>query len=144
MTRSSAIVVAIIALLGFGQVGCGDNDDSTSSKRPATVAATEDVDRYCALTRQLDAEGEQFFANLNEDSTAAELQAAERRSAEHFADKFAELQRVAPRQIKTDVRKVLAGLYERAGLPPQIKVSEAEASAAEKRVLAYEKRNCKP
>ena len=141
MTRSSAIVLAIIALLG--QAGCGDNDDSSSSTRPATVAATEDVDRYCALTRQLDADGERFFANLNEDSTPAEFQAAERRLAEHFAEKFDELQRVAPAQIKTDVSKVLAALHKRAGLQPQIKVSEPDASAAEKRVLAYEKRNCK-
>ncbi len=50
---------------------------------------------------------------------------------------------MAPRQINTDVRKLLAGLHERAGLQPEIEVGEAEASAAEKRIDAYEKRVCK-
>lgn len=140
MIRSSAIVLALIAALALS--ACGD-DDNTSSAQTATTAVSGDVDRYCALTRQLDAEGEQFFTDLDEGSSRAEFKAAERRMAEHFADELDEVQRVAPRQIKTDVRKVVAALHERAGLQPQITVSETDASAADKRVLAYEKRNCK-
>lgn len=139
MIRSSAIILALIAALALS--ACAEED--TSKAQTTTTAAAGDVNRYCALTRQLDAEGEQFFTDLDEDSSRSDFQAAERRMAEHFTDELNELQRVAPRQIKSDVRKVLAALHVRAGLQPQITVSEADASAAEKRVLAYEKRHCK-
>lgn len=139
MIRSSAIILALIAALALS--ACAEED--TSKAQTTTTAAAGDVNRYCALTRQLDAEGEQFFTDLDEDSSPSEFQAAERRMVEHSADELDELQRVAPGQIKSDVRKVVAALHERAGLQPQITVSEAEASAAEKRVMAYEKRNCK-
>ena len=140
MLRPSVIAVVLVSLLGVS--ACGDDDD-TATTPPATVAAAGDVDRYCALTRRLDTEGQRFFAGLDEDSSEAQFKAAERRSVEHFADEFAELEQVAPREIRADVPKLLAGLYERAGLRPKIEVTEAESSAAEKRVKAYERRNCK-
>ncbi|MBW3609009.1 MAG: hypothetical protein KY463_11755 [Actinobacteria bacterium] len=141
MLRPSIIIVALVAVLGLA--ACGGDDDTSSDTQTTTIAAAGDTERYCALTRRLDAEGEQFFAGLDEDSSPQEFEAAERRMAENFADEFDELQRAAPPQIKTDVRKLLAAIHKRAGLQPQIEISEAEAAAAEKRIQAFEKRHCK-
>jgi len=89
----------------------GDDDDSTSATRTATIAAAGDVERYCALTRELDAEGEAFFADLGEDARPEEFEAAERRFIEtHRGDALA---RVAPREIATDVHTLFAGMRQR-------------------------------
>lgn len=133
------IVIAVIALLGL--TACGD-DDNESDKKAAT-ADTGNVARYCTLTRELDAAGEKFFAKLErEDASPKEFEAAERRFIEQSAGKIKETEQVAPQDIKADVRKLLAGMRQRAGLETTIEVDESEASAAEQRLRAYEKRNC--
>lgn len=138
MLRPSFIVIALVALAGLA--ACGGND-ANSDNKPVTATAA-DVQRYCALTRELDTAGEQFFAGLGEDASPDEFEAAERRFIERFAGKLKELERVAPRKIKADVRTILADGRQRAGLRTATKVSESEASAADETVRAYEKRNC--
>lgn len=138
MSRTSLVAVALVALLGLAACGADDNDEPAT----ATPSSAEDRDRYCALTRELDADGEKFFAGLGRDASPKEFEAAERRFVEDSSARLDELQRVAPRQIAADVAKLLAGMRQRAGLQPTITVSEAQASAADERVQAYEKRNC--
>ena len=144
MLRRSIITVAVVAALAL--VACGDDarDEGAGSKATtATVAAAGDVERYCALTRELDAEGEAFFADLGEDARPEQYEAAERRFIETHSDDLDELGSVAPNAIEADVHKLFAGMRERAGLQPAIEVSEAQASAAEERIQAFEQRNCR-
>lgn len=89
------------------------------------------------------AAGGKFFAGLGEDARPEEFEAAERRFVERSAGRLDELERVAPREIQGDVRKLLAGQRQRAGLETSVAVDEAQASAAEERVKAYEKRACR-
>lgn len=41
------------------------------------------------------------------------------------------------------MHKLFAGMRERASLKPGIEVSEAQASAAEERIKAFERRSCR-
>lgn len=140
MTRPTLITIAVAALLGLA--ACGDDDAGERAATGTTTVVAQDPDRYCALTRELDASGEKFFANLGRDATAKEFEAAERRFIEQSSAKLDELRQAAPQQIAADVEKLLAGMQKRAGLKPAIAVSEAQSSAAEKRIRAYEKRAC--
>ena len=139
MLRTTLTAFTLAALLGIAACGEDDNDD-TGGQPAATVAA--DPARYCALTRELDADGEKFFAGLGRDAAPKEFEAAERRFIEASQPKLDELRRVAPRPIADDVQKLLAGMQERAGLKPAVTGSEAQAAAAEKRIQAYEQRTC--
>jgi hypothetical protein len=138
MTRH--IVTA--ALLTLALAACGESDSPSTSARATATPAAGDTERYCALTREMDAAGSRFFARLErkENATAADFEAAERRFVERFAPQFEEIQQVAPAEIRADVETLLAGQRARAGLGRS--VSEAEAGAAERRVQRYERRNC--
>lgn len=50
--------------------------------------------------------------------------------------------RSAPAEIRDDVQKLLAGMRQRAGLEAPDEVTEAEVSAADERVNAFEERAC--
>ena len=143
MLRRSIITLAAVAALALA--ACGDDGDegAGSQTTTATVAAAGDVERYCALTRQLDADGERFFAGLGRDASPAQYEAAERRFIEAHSADLDELGRVAPAAIRSDVQKLFAGMRERAGLKPAIEVSEAQAAAAEERIQAFEKQGCR-
>ena len=138
--RSAAIITATFIALGLA--ACGDDDDKRATTTTATVvAAAGDAGRYCTIARQLDTEGEKFFAGLGEDASPKQYEAAERRFVERYADTLSELERVAPAEIRSDVAVLLAGQRERAGLTTTT-TPEAQSSASEKRVQAYEKRSC--
>ena len=140
--RRPAIIVATVLTLALA--ACGDDDGNAGAgSSTATVAAAADPDRYCALTRELDGEGEQFFAGLGEDASPQQYEAAERRFITRFAGRLEELEQAAPQEIKRDVGTLLAGQRERAGLPTATKVEESEGAAAETRIQAWEKRNCR-
>lgn len=140
--RCPTVIVAAVLTLALAACG-GDDDTKTSAgSSTATVAAAAAPDRYCALARQLDAEGEQFFAGLGEDAQPEEYEAAERRLVARFAGKLEELEQAAPQEIKRDVATLLAGQRERAGLPTATRIEESEGAAAETRIQAWEKRNC--
>jgi len=142
--RPTTILITSLATLTLTLAACGDDDsDSGATTATATVAAaTADADRYCALTRELDTEGEKFFSGLGEDASPKQYEAAERRFITRFTRELEELEQVAPQQIKRDVGTLLAGQRERAGLPSTTTVPESEGSAAESRIQAWEKRNC--
>ena len=139
--RRSAVILAAVAIV---LAACGDDDNATeasSTTSSVAAAAAGDPDRYCALTRELDREGEQFFAGLGEDARPEEYEAAERRFITRFAGKLEELERAAPAELERDVATLLAGQRQRAGLASAT-VDESEGSAAETRIRAWEKRNC--
>jgi hypothetical protein len=137
MIRRSIAVVALAALLS----ACG-GDDANNNDRAQT--ADGDVQRYCTLTKELDAAGEKFFSGLErEDASAEEFEAAERRFVERHSGDLDELRRAAPARLKPDVDKLVAGMRRRAGLKPTIEVSERDASAAEGRIQAFERRGCR-
>ncbi|HEV2774348.1 MAG TPA: hypothetical protein VGV90_02040, partial [Solirubrobacteraceae bacterium] len=139
--RRPAIIVATVLTLALA--ACGEDDeDTTAGSQTSTAAAAADPDRYCALTRELDAEGERFFAGLGQDATPQQYEAAERRFVTRLAGKLEELEQAAPQAIKRDVATLLGAQRERAGLPTAAKVEESEGAAAETRIQAWEKRNC--
>ena len=139
--RRPAIIVATVLTLALA--ACGDDDEATNAgSSTATVATAADPDRYCALTRELDAEGEKFFAGLGRDASPQQYEAAERRFITRFAAKLDELEQAAPQEIKRDVGTLIAGQRQRAGLPTATKVEESQGAAAETRIKAWEKRNC--
>lgn len=140
--RRTAVIIATFATVAIAACGDDDADTSRTSTTPTVAAAAPDPDRYCALTRELEAGGEKVFASLGEDARPEEYEAAERRFITRFAGQLEELEQVAPREIERDVATLLAGQRRRAGLPATTTVSEAEGSAAETRILAWEKRNC--
>ena len=139
MTRylTTAIVLATFAL-----AACGDDDTAQPSARATATPPAGDAERYCALSREMDAAGTKFFARLErkENATAEDYEAAERRFVERFAPQFEAIEQAAPSEIRSDIEILLAGQRQRAGLGGS--VDEAEAGAAEKRVQAYDKRHC--
>ena len=134
MTRFliTAIVLATVAL-----AACGDT--AQPSARATATPPAGDAERYCALSREMDAAGTKFFARLErkENATAEDYEAAERRFVERFAPQFDAIETAAPAEIRDDVAILLAGQRQRAGLGGSV-----DAGAAEKRVQAYEKRHC--
>ena len=137
MFRSTAVTAVAVALVAL--VGCGEGDSPTAS------SGAGGAERYCAVTRQLDTAGAKFFAKLERDENATQVdyEAAERRFIEAQAATLDKVRRVAPAEIRADVRTLLAGQRARAGLAPEGDVDEATVTAAEKRVRAFEKRSCK-
>lgn len=143
MTR---FIAAATVLVTLALAACGADDTAQPSARATATPPAGDAGRYCALTREMDAAGTKFFARLerksgNEEPTAADYEAAERAFVERFAAQFEALQQVAPPEIRADVQILLAGQRRRAGLGGS--VDQAEASAAERRVLRYERRHCR-
>jgi hypothetical protein len=133
--RTPLIVIALASAL----VACGQDEP----QRAASDPPAGDASRYCAITRELDTQGEQFFAQqLDRDAGPKEYAAAERRFLERFEPTLSELRHVAPPEIRADVGALLAGMQVRAGMEPEPPVTEAEASAAEERLQAWEKRAC--
>lgn len=140
MLRLSIAVAALVALLGLAACGGDDPEDGGSAAR---AIAAGDVERYCALTKRLDAAGEEDFRVLEEqDASPEEFQAAERRFIERHARELEELRGVAPARLKPDVDTLLAAMRQRAGLKAPTEVGESKASAAEGRIQAFEEREC--
>lgn len=139
MRHMTSTSVALVA--AFGLAACGDGD--TAAPPQASESASGDVVRYCALTRELDAAGTRFFARLEQtDASPARFAAAERRFIRKHARELGEIERVAPAQIRRDVRVIIAAMRKRGGLEPGIDVSQRRAQAAERRVKRLERERC--
>lgn len=146
MFRSSSISVALIASVAFA--ACGGDPEPVPEEETATVAKSTptttggDVSRYCSLTRDLDAAGEKFFSQLEGNAGPEEFAAAERRFVRRFGGELEAIQESAPTSIRSDVATLVAAMRQRGGLETATKVGDNEASAAEARIKAYERRNC--
>ncbi len=139
MSRAPASLVALIAAVAASSLmlfACGDDDGGGEE------AGGPDVERYCALSVELDEAGSEAFRELESDpeATKADFEAAEREFVESNEEKIDEVSEVAPEEISEDVTTLFASLRARAGLGPE--VDEAEVRAAEKRVQAFDKENC--
>ena len=142
MLRRSTTTLAVVTTIALA--ACGGEDDSTETPAATTTSAgaTENTERYCGLVAEFDAAGEDFFAGLGEDSSPEEFEAAERRFVERYDDELEALGRSAPAEIRDHVQKLLVGMRQRAGLEAPDEVTEAEVSAADERVNAFEERAC--
>jgi hypothetical protein len=142
MTRliTPAMVLATLAL-----AACGEAETTQTSARATATPAAGDPERYCALTREMDAAGTKFFARLErkqgkEEPTAEDYEAAERAFVKRFASQFEAIEEAAPAEIRDDIEILLAGQRQRAGLGGSL--DQAQVSAAERRVRRYERRRC--
>jgi hypothetical protein len=131
------LLLAALASAALVAAGCGD-DDEEKKKRDGRAG---DVQRYCELSRAFDRAGEQLFKPLEqENASAKEFEAAEKKFVQGHEADLNELQRVAPEPIRNDTETLVAAQRAQAGLGPP--VNEAKAGAAEERVKRFEKRNC--
>lgn len=134
-------ITALGLAAAFGVTACGETEQSQiASARPAIAA---DADRYCSLAKEMDAAGTEFFAKLEADdgATEADYEKAERDFLARHAAQFSEIERAAPAAIKSDMTILLRAQRERSGLETS-RTPQADATAAEKRVRAFEKREC--
>src|SRR5687767_13339650 len=100
-------VTAIVAAISFmTSAGCSTDTEPRTASSPgeASSAGGEgDVSRYCELIAELDALGEQIFADLTEEATAEEVMQREQMVLEQGAAQPDELLDVAPAAIRDDV-----------------------------------------
>jgi hypothetical protein len=134
------LVLACVLVAPAFLAGCGDDASDTST---TDAAAASDPARYCELTEELDAAGEEVFAPLEQDQNATreDFEQAEAQLVEENQDQLEEIQQVAPPEIQPDVETIVSALYVRAGLEGA-GPSNSEVGAAEKRLDAFEKENC--
>lgn len=127
------LIVGFVAMLALGACGNDDGDDAQVS--------SGDVERYCELTKQLDEAGSEAFDQLEDDEQATDEDFA--RAMEEFneahADEFQELRRVAPEEIRSDVKRMLDGIQAGAHAEEQ---PDEDLAEAEERVQAFEEDNC--
>ena len=131
--RHRLTVFALVLMVAVTACG-GDDDDS---------GAAGDVDRYCALTGELDAAGEEAFADLEqrEDATEEDFAAAEASFLAEHEDELTELAEAAPEEIRADAEMVLDAMRRFAEGESDARDS-AEVQAADERVNAFEEERC--
>lgn len=142
MLRRPTTTLALVTTLALAACGGDEEPGDTRAATTTNATATQNTQRYCQKVAEFDAAGEDFFAGLGEDSSPEEYEAAERRFVERYGDELEELRATAPPEISDDVRKVLIGMRQRAGLQTPVELSEAEVNAADERVRAFEERAC--
>lgn len=155
--RNKALTVLVISGLVLAATGCesqqsqapaqdtaATSDSATNSDAATTTGpSTGDPARYCRLTEQLEASGQTVFADLGRDATAADYQSAERRFALDNRTTLRALEAAVPDQLRDDVRSFVTAMRQRGGLEPGGTVTQAEASAAERAIRAFERRACR-
>jgi nitrous oxide reductase accessory protein NosL len=131
--------VALAAMLG-GLVlsGCSEEDQAAAAESSATD--TGDTERYCELLAEINGAAEQVFADVPENPSDEQMMAAWQRLLDEADEQFAEMQEVAPEEIREDNATFVADLRARAttGVSPD---PEA-AQAAEERERAFQDENC--
>jgi len=150
MRAKRLLIVAGALLLS---TACTDDSSrpAASAERttsvPTTAGTTEpaseqgDADRYCRITQRLEAAGNKAFADLGRDSSPADYKAAERTFVLENDAMLDELIAAAPGPLSPHVETMLTAMRERGGLT-DARVKRQDAAAAEKQVLAFEKKHC--
>ena len=146
--RSTAAGLIFLVLAAGVSASCGDGDDQSPAEGTAETsggskeADAGDVERYCAITKELDRAGSEFFKELEQDpsATAKDYQEAEADFIEEYEAELNELASEAPPEIQEDLRVLLAALKGRAGLGPA--VDKEEALEAQANIQKFEKAEC--
>ena len=127
-------VMVVVFGLVVPVAACGDDDDSGAG----------DVDRYCELTGELDAAGEEAFAALEQDPDATEedFAAAEAAFFAEHEDDLAELAEAAPAEIRADAEVLLDAQRRFAEGESREAVESAEVQEADEQVNAFEEEHC--
>lgn len=128
---TATIVVAVVGLTGL--VACGDDDEA---------AGPADTQRYCELARQLDEAGEEEIEIDFQSGTPdpEEVRAEMRQFLDDHDDEIDELQRVAPDEISSDVRDLVAALEEVATTGD---FAALDIDEGEQRIQEFEERECR-
>ncbi|MEA2517088.1 MAG: hypothetical protein QOG16_926 [Actinomycetota bacterium] len=133
--------VAVI-VMAFGLGACGDDKTEGPEAKGPAVSEEGDLSLYCDIVEKLDKEGDQAFAELEDDKNATQedFKKAEARFVEEHSGDLDELEAASPPEIRDDVTVLLQSLRARAGLGPE--PDKEEARDAEKAITAFEKENC--
>jgi hypothetical protein len=143
MNRTRSAPLALGAALVLVLTACGDDaspDTQASTGSAGTSPGAGDADRYCELTTELEALGEQVFADVPQDAPPEEYVRREQQLLDQASAQLDELVEVAPDEISDDVGVYLADMRERAATGQS--TDGDAASAAEERILAWEQENC--
>lgn len=116
---------AAIAALATGAAACGGDDDDLSANDQ----------RYCELTAHIEAQAEQAFSSLGDDSSDEDAARVQRALLADVDDELDELTRVAPEEISDDVAAFVASFR------AQMR-GEADEPADDSAIVAWEEDNC--
>lgn len=140
ITSRLAPLVAV-ALSALTLAGCAGEKPPPAPAPPAAAPADAgDVNRYCALIAELNGIGERVFADLPEDASSEEYMRRESMFLEQAEAQLAELDQVAPVEIRADGALFEASMRARAAGQPG--PDPAAVEAAEERERAFAERNC--
>lgn len=121
--------------------GAADAPSSPTAEAAPPTQDAYDPKPYCRITQRLETAGEKAFGDLGRDATAADFKAAERSFVLDNAELLDELIAAAPSDLTDDVETFVTAMRQRGGLEDG-GVTQRDASQAEKRILAFEKRHC--
>lgn len=151
MKLARLLLVPTVLLLA---AACADDSSSSASSSDApasetastpqptpTPSAAYDPTSYCEITGRLEQAGEKAFGGLGRDATPSEYEVAERHLLKDNAQLIARLTSAAPPELTDDVKVLFAAMRERAGLGDS-QHNSREGNQAEKRIQAFEKKNC--
>jgi hypothetical protein len=140
-TTTRGTVPLGVALAALALAGCSGQDPAPTQAPAATAqTATGDANRYCTLVAELNRIGQRVFADLPENAPPDEESRRQGLLVQQGATQLAELERVAPAEIRADVITFLTNLRARASASQG--PDPAAAQAAEQRIRAFEERNC--
>lgn len=122
--RRLASVAALVVVAAAGFACGGDDDELTADER-----------RYCELTAEVEAKGEEAFADLGEDASEDETAAAQKAFIDDVEDELDEMVKVAPEEIAEDVKAY------NAFVKAQMRGEETE-EASDEAILEWEEENC--
>ncbi len=147
MTSIAGASAGVLLLLATACTADSEQSPSTRAREqapPGTTAAndTGEPQRVCELTRRLERAGRDVFSKLGRDATRAEYQAAEREFVLDNAATLHDLVDAFPSDIAPQAELFITAMRQRAGLVPAGTVRPSEASAAERRIRAYEREHC--
>lgn len=146
-TRILLVPVVLALATACAVDSSSSGSTATGNRSPAAAEATAstseeyDPQPYCQTTRRLEKAGEQAFAGLGRNATAADYQAAERSFILDNADLLDELVATAPADLTDDVETFLAAMRQRGGLEDS-GVTQRVATKAENKILAFEEQHC--
>jgi hypothetical protein len=135
----TARVLAICAAAALIAFGVHETRSSGQSPVP-TPADAHGLAGYCELNGEVDREGAAFLREQR-DATPGEFRVAAREFLREQAPDLAELQGIAPAEVRADLRLFISG--SRAFLLGRdTSVTRAEWRAAERRLAAFDRAAC--